>query len=196
MSLPVILWDVDDVLNRLTEIWFDTSARKFNPPFAYGALTQNPPHELLKISKRDYLDSLDDCREHFLYREPPRPEVMTFFHTSGQLFRHVALSAVPAVFMGRSAEWIFRYFGAWIQTVCFIPSARENFPVASMSFDSKSEAAASFGGILVDDSPANVADVLNNGGNALLFPAPWNSARDLPVFQLLNSLMQKEGQRL
>lgn len=193
MSLPVILWDVDDVLNRLTEIWLDTSARKFNPAVAYGELTRNPPHELLKISKQEYLDSLDDCRERFLYREPPRAEIMAFFQTSGRFFRHVALSAVPAAFMGRSAEWIFRYFGAWIQAVCFIPSPRENFPIASMSFNSKPEAAASFGGVLIDDSCANVSGVLESGGEARLFPAPWNPARDLPVVQLLNSLMQKEG---
>ncbi len=193
MTLPLILWDIDDVLNRLTMIWLETSAKKFTVRIPYDELTENPPHELLNISKEDYLESLDDCRSRFLYAEPPKTEIMLFFRTFGHHFRHLALSSVPAAFMGRSSEWVFRYFGSWIQSVCFIPSPRNNDPVFTTLFRSKGEAAAAFGGILVDDSPANIASANESGSEAILFPAPWNPARRVPVSHILNSLLKKTG---
>ena len=45
---------------------------------------------------------------------------------------------------------------------------------------------------LIDDSPHNVEEVRKHGGNALLFPAPWNSAKDIPVDDFLQQLKDLE----
>ena len=110
---PILLWDIDDVLNGFMRLWFD---RFFSSgELAYEDLAVNPPHELLGITRERYLETLDSCRPD-LYTKGPRPEVRRFFERHGREFRHAALSAVPMRFAPDSAQWLLRHFGAWIQS--------------------------------------------------------------------------------
>ena len=92
----LLLWDIDDVLNRFMQLCF--SRFPAEKKLDYGDLTVNPPHELLGITKEQYLATLDSCRPE-LYKERPRPEIRLFFERHGHRFRHAALStAVSPVF--------------------------------------------------------------------------------------------------
>ena len=62
--MKTIIWDVDDVLNDLMRAWFEDYAalNGTHTHITYDRLTSNPPHELLGISRMEYLESLDKFR--------------------------------------------------------------------------------------------------------------------------------------
>jgi hypothetical protein len=180
-----IAWDVDDVLNNLTEAWLTEN----HPEAAYEALVTNPPLEPLRLERGDYLASLDRFRATRFDALLPNAEVLAWFREHGHRARHVALSAVPRRFAPVSAEWTLTHFGDWIRTFSFIPSPRPDdaFP----PYDPEKGAflaRTDFADALVDDNEKNILDARRLGLADLLFPQPWNSARDTPARDLLNSL--------
>ena len=180
----LLVWDIDDVLNLLME-QFAVSQH-----ISVGDLTENPPHKILQISKEEYLSKLDSVRMSGFYDLPPRPETMAFFEEHGDEFCHVALSAVPLRFMEDSSAWVLHHFGAWIQSVFFIPSKRQDRRICSQLFSSKADVMLALGpdAVLIDDSPQNVESVREAGGKSLLFPAPWNDRRDLSTEKFFSRL--------
>jgi len=185
----LLVWDIDDVLNRFMFLCLGRFPAKRS--LRYEDLSVMPPYELLGISKEQYLDTLDSCRP-VLYKEAPRPEVMRFFERHGSDFQHIALSAAPIKFAPDSAQWLLRHFGCWIQSCIFIPSPRPDVIVRSQRFRSKGEALLSLGGtpVLIDDSPLNIADARKCGCRTMTFPAPWNENRNVPVNDFLNELIK------
>jgi len=182
-----IAWDVDDVLNNLTEAWLAAS----HPDADYRALTANPPLEPLGLERDAYLASLDHFRATRFASLRPHAEVLAWFREHGHRARHVALSAVPRRFAPVSAEWTLAHFGDWIRTYSFIPSPRPDdaFP----AYDTAKGAFLARTGLadaLVDDSEANIREARSLGLAALIFPQPWNSARATPVRDLLDRLTQ------
>ena len=187
MPKTLLVWDIDDVLNRfMFHCLLRFPSRKH---LKYEELTVMPPYGLLEITEAQYLATLDSCRPD-LYKEGPRPEVLRFFERYGADFNHIALSAAPVQFMPHSAEWLLKHFGLWFQSCIFIPSKRPRITVLSQRFKSKGEALASLGdnAVLIDDSPLNTADAQKQGCRAMLFPAPWNENRDMPIDDFLNEL--------
>ncbi|MBR3708800.1 MAG: hypothetical protein IKM17_07310 [Lentisphaeria bacterium] len=186
----LLIWDVDDVLNTLMQQYAACGFPENSKKLSYGELTENPPHDLLGISKEDYLASLDRVRACGFYDLPPRPEVMAFFAECGHLFDHIVLSAVPLRFMEKSSAWVLHYFGEWIQNCLFIPSPRPDCCVKSQMFSSKAEAVGFFGprAVLIDDAVKNVEETLSSGGRAVYFPAPWNRERNTDADVFLTSL--------
>jgi hypothetical protein len=182
-----IAWDVDDVLNNLTEAWLSTQP---DPP-AYRSLTHNPPADLLGLSLDDYRASLDRVRATRFAELAPNPDVLAWFRQHGHLARHVALSAVPRAFASVSAAWTLTHFGDWIRSFTFIPSARthDTHPAYDTT---KGQFLARCGGIhvLVEDSEANANAARQLGLAVCLFPQPWNSAKDASVHDLLSRLTQ------
>lgn len=182
-----IAWDVDDVLNNLTEAWLTDNY----PEAAYRALVTNPPLEPLRLERVDYLSSLDRFRATRFAALRPNDEVLAWFREHGHRARHVALSAVPRRFAPVSAEWTLAHFGDWIRTFAFIPSPRPDdaFPL----YDPEKGtflARTDFTDALVDDNEKNVQDAHRLGLKGLLFPQPWNSARDTSAKALLQRLTQ------
>ncbi len=57
--MRTIVWDVDDVLNNLTEHWL-AGWQAGHAGFAldYREITRNPPHELFGLTFEAYLESL------------------------------------------------------------------------------------------------------------------------------------------
>ena len=186
---PILVWDIDDVLNRF--MFHCLHRFPTDKQLKYEDLAVMPPYGLLGISKEQYLATLDSCRPD-LYKEGPRPEIMRFFERHGADFHHVALSAAPVRFAPDSAQWLLRHFGRWIQSCIFIPSPRPGVTVQSQRFRSKGEALLSLGAnaALIDDSPLNTADAEKNGCRTMLFPAPWNENRNMPVEDFLNELIK------
>lgn len=177
-TMLTIAWDVDDVLNDLTRrwlAWFRKRAKSELPD--YDDLIANPPHELLDITRDEYLGYLDEFRLTDAARgQHPVPEVFAWFERNGDRYRHVALTATPLVTAPVSAEWVTRTFGRWIRTFHFVPSAREDDGLAT--YETKGEFLSWFGlaDVLVDDSPANLEGAREAGVDALAFPRPWNDA--------------------
>lgn len=176
--MKTIVWDVDDVLNDLMRSWLEQMWLVSNPHcrLRYGDLIENPPHRLLDVTLGEYQSSLDSFRRSGAGRQlSPSVEVVEWFRTYGDRFRHVALTATPLACAPVSAAWVAQHFGRWIRSFSFVPSAR-----AGQDIPAYDQSKADFlrwwsrADVLVDDSPANVDAARALGIEAILAPRPWN----------------------
>jgi hypothetical protein len=175
--MKTIIWDVDDVLNDLMRAWLEDWSSKSNAtPVEFDRLTRNPPHELLGISRNEYLASLDSFRLSTLIEElPPTPEVFDWFCRHGDKCHNVALTAAPLFAGHLSAEWLMRHFGCWVQSFNIVPSPRDGD--CSRQFHATKADFLRWWGkadMLVDDNEENIAGALSLGIRAVLVPKPWN----------------------
>lgn len=191
MKKRLLLWDIDDVLNDLERLCIETTAQRLKPGLKFENVKNNPPLPELECSLDQYREILDECRDKYLYEQLPRREVLEFFQKNGDSFRSMTLSSAPMALAPRSAEWVLRHFGSWIQGTVFVPSPRKTFTIGSPLFSSKAEAVTALGGILIDDMPINVEAVRKAGGEALYFPAPWNENKDLSLREFFDILTER-----
>jgi hypothetical protein len=190
--MRTIVWDVDDVLNNLTEHWL-ARWRTDHPKstLIYDAISKNPPHELFSISFETYLESLDQIRASVSAHDQliPNPRIMEWLIGHGHRYRHIALTARPAHTAGPAAAWVLNHFGAWIRSVAFVPMRK---PPGWPDYDLKKADYLhwlNLKAILVDDSATNIMEVKERGFEAMLYPQPWNrSTQSVP--ELLKELAQ------
>lgn len=186
---PLILWDIDDTLNRQIEIFMEHS------PLAAGKeyrdIKLKPQYLSFGCSREEYLAELDRCRREFIYDSEPRPEMLEFFREYGGSFRSLTLSAVPITIAPLSAAWVFRHFGQWIQGTIYVPSKRSSVQIVSHSFNTKAEAVTALNGVLVDDTADHLDLTREAGGRAYCFPAPWNENADMPISDFLQRLIDE-----
>jgi hypothetical protein len=176
--MKTVIWDVDDVLNDLMRAWFEEYATLSGADshVTYDRLTSNPPHELLGISRMEYLESLDKFRlSGMAEKMKPVAEISEWFCHYGHSCHNVALTAAPLSASPVSAEWVMRNFGRWIRSFNVVPSPRHGIETAQYHGD-KSDFLGWWGkaDILVDDSEENIAGAVSLGIRAVLFPRPWN----------------------
>ncbi len=181
MGLPVVAWDVDDVLNDLLAAWLaHWNAENLGRVRTWDIreITANPPHAVLGIPLEQYLQSLDAFRLAHAANLSPRTEVLRWFETHGERARHVAITSTSMVATPVSAAWVMRHFGRWIRAVLFVPALRKDKPHPLYDAN-KGELLARMGGadILVDDLPSNLAHAATKGIATLEWPCPWNSSR-------------------
>lgn len=180
LSMKIIAWDVDDVLNDLLQSWFEQKWLVENPgcKVRYGDITENPPTGPLNTSLEAYLSSLDEFRLSSMYQQmAPVKEVMDWFAVNGSNFRHIALTAVPRVAASASAQWVLRHFGSWIRTFHFVPPTREGEDIPEYDTDKgdflkwiqKVD-------VLVDDSVSNIEAAKSAGVKTVIMPRPWNNS--------------------
>jgi len=174
-----VAWDVDDVLNSLTREWFAEYEEKHKPGLTFAGLTANPPHDILNISKEEYLASLDSFRERHFTDLPPSRELLAWFEEHGHKFRHIALTATPLRFAGFSANWVMSHFGKWIRSFNFVPSPRPGTSYPDYD-DNKGAFLNRLGNVdvLIDDNESNTASAETFGIRTVLFPAPWNKYKN------------------
>lgn len=188
-DLPVIAWDVDDVLNDLSAEWLRDYRTNHPDMPEYDELSANPPTQLLAITHAEYLESLDCFREVHYPQLQPASSVLEWFQTHGACFRHIAVTAVPRRFASSSARWVLLHFGDWIRTFHFVPSARndDNSPVYD---ESKADYLNTLERVdfFVDDSERNVCLVEAIGIKGLVFPQPWNCNREFSIPQCLREI--------
>ena len=178
-SKPVVVWDVDDVLNELMREWFEDWWRPRNPACTrgYGDISANPPHGVLGISEAAYLASLDEFREARFAALKPHPEVLTWFTEHGHRAHHVALSAPPEAFAHASASWVIRTFGQWIRTYAFVPARRGRADVADPNVAKRDYLKwLGHGDVFLDDRADNVEGVRALGLKGIVLPQPWSSS--------------------
>jgi len=186
---PVIVWDVDDVLNNLTYEWFKEYRTAHPEAVTYEQLSSNPPCAEFQMELSVYLSSLDDFRRRRLAGLEPEPEVLTWFRLHGYKFRHAAMTAVPAKFAPLSAEWVLRYFGLWLRSFHFVPSTRPGEEM--IVYDaSKADFMSKIGRVdyFIDDNEENISDAAAQGINAMLFPRPWNSSSRMSASEFLKQI--------
>ncbi len=185
-----IAWDVDDVLNCLTREWFAEYKEKHKLSLRFADLASNPPHNILNISKKEYLDSLDSFRERCFMDLSPDRELLAWFEKNGDNFRHIALTATPFKFASLSASWTMRYFGKWIRSFNYVPSPRpdDSYP----AYDNNKGAFLNWLGnvdIFIDDNEANIKSAENFGIRNILFPAPWNKYKNYNEKDFIQSIL-------
>jgi len=191
-SMPTIAWDVDDVLNDLTFVWFNEDWLPAHPQCAVGweQLTENPCHETLGISLEAYLQALDRFRDSDMFPAlSPRAEIASWFVEHGPRWHHFALTAVPRRAAHRSAAWVFEHFGDWIRGLHFVPSRRAT-ERAPRYDESKAAYLQRIGpvNLFIDDNEQTVAAVKALGIRTLLFPRPWNGMRQESIGQFVRDL--------
>lgn len=185
-----IVWDIDDVLNDLTSLWFHTAWLPAHQgcQTAYRDLTENPPHRILGVERQEYLASLDAFRvSDAARRMTPNPEVLKWLQCHGHRFRHIALTARPLPSVPQLSEWLFRHFGSFVRLFAFVPARQqEGEPVYDAT---KAEFLhwVGKGDVLVDDSSENLAAARELGITGVLFPQPWNGC-SLGVAEVLQTL--------
>lgn len=187
-----LAWDVDDVLNDLMHAWLECQQqrRQICHALQYSDLTGNPPHDILGMSKSDYLDSLDAFRTEQYQQLKPVLPVLQWFETHGTKYRHVALTAVPFLAVPESASWVMTHFGQWIRTYHYIPSFRSACDIPEYD-RSKGDFLQWIQQVdcLIDDHEGHVKEAQALGIEAILFPRPWNAAKDDSVDTVLSRLV-------
>lgn len=176
-----LVWDVDDVLNTLTrrwfeDVWLDGGSSRPGAITQFAQLTRNPPHEILGITREEYLDSLDAYRACRYSALQPRQDILGWMARAGHRFRHLALTAVPLHAAAFSGEWVYRHWGRWIRGVHVVPSARKGMDAPRWD-SSKTDFLRWLGRddlALIDDHPDNLAEASEAGFRVLRVPQPWN----------------------
>ncbi|PIU41259.1 MAG: hypothetical protein COS99_06340 [Candidatus Omnitrophica bacterium CG07_land_8_20_14_0_80_42_15] len=178
--MKTIVWDVDDVLNDFMRRWFEDSWLPSHPgcKLRYADIAENPPHRLLGVSEKDYLDSLDKFRlSEAAVKMLPAPQVVEWFKANGGNFRHIALTARPIGAIPPVSEWVFRHFGIWIRTFHFVPSLRPGQQIPEYDHN-KCDYLRWLGkvDVLVDDNEKNIDEAGSLGIAGVLIKRPWNKS--------------------
>jgi hypothetical protein len=180
--MKTLAWDVDDVLNSLMRVWFEDFLRKNihkGIRTTYEQLSENPPHELLGMTPKQYLASLDEFRLSGRYeRLEPNSEILNWFNAYGHCCRHLALTAVPLAAAPISSAWVLKHFGKWIRTFHFVPSKRSEEAIP-MYDRSKADFIGWHGKIdvLIDDNPEHIEQAVQIGLQGILITQPWNTGK-------------------
>src|SRR2546426_2092834 len=173
-----LVWDVDDVLNRLMFDWFTAVWKPDHPDCSidYSDIRENPPHNLLGAPKSEYLSSLDAFRLSERGRAMrPNPLALDWLWRHGPSCRHMVLTARPLESAPHVSEWVFRHFGNYVRSVAVVPP-RLNPGVPEYD-RTKEDYLRWFGRaqILIDDCPDAIQAAKRLGMRGLLYPQPWNT---------------------
>ena len=181
VRLPLIAWDVDDVMNDLLRRWFEDRWLPTHPEcnLKYEHIVENPPHNQLGVPLGDYLQSLDEYRmEKYLALEP-NPILLKWFETNGAAFRHIVVTAVPLLTASLSAKWVFQHFGQWIRGFFLAPSPRAEalfpgYPANKRDiFETWIQP-----DLFIDDSSSNVQQARDCHIESILLKMPWSASGD------------------
>jgi hypothetical protein len=176
--MKTIIWDIDDVLNDLTQQWLMKSWLPTHPEctLKFEDLTENPPHRLLGTTKEEYLASLDAFRlSPQAHAMVPDAHLIIWFRANGNRFRHIALTARPRKTVSPAIDWMLRHFGEWFQTFSYVPAARPG--EAPGHPDTHKAGFLSWLGKIdyfIDDNTENVNAARQLGIAAFQVTQPWN----------------------
>jgi hypothetical protein len=175
-----IAWDMDDVLNNLVWAWFHGEWLPSHPDcrLRYQDLVENPPHRILGIGQREFLELIDAFRESEKAANlTPNREILDWLAAYGARCLHVVLTARPTGSLPQMSHWLFRHFGSYVRALGVVPVRLK--PDEPAYHKSKGEFLAWFGNVdvMVDDSEENLRSTEASGVRGIVFPQPWNSSR-------------------
>lgn len=190
MIRGTICWDVDDVLTNSMEKWLDSYYNLFfsKHPIKYKELIQNPPHEILKISKEDYLKNLDNWRLAYYNKNTVNPEIMAWFDNHGCKYHHIALTSEPIECVPIVSKWIFENLGTWIRTFSCIPSSRLNINIPVLDATKAEFCKRMNIDVFIDDMPKNYIEAKELDIKSFLVKQPWNEGQ--PIQDILKELTE------
>jgi hypothetical protein len=194
--MKTIVWDIDDVMNDLTRAWFETAWLPGHREcrLTYDELKVNPPHEQLGIQKAEYLASLDRFRVSAGAAGcAPDPMLQAWFAANGDRFRHVALTARPQHTITPAVGWLMTHFGAWFQTIGFVPSDRPG-QNSNQADRTKGDYLAwlAHAEVFIDDLAENCRAAERLGIQSFLRAQPWNDSR-MSLKDILERLTECPG---
>jgi hypothetical protein len=173
--MVTIVWDIDDVLNELTEEWIDS----INHPSVFSKEQLKSPdfHSVLGWSQSEYLQSIDTFRLTSFVDLEPNASIQKFMSDNSHVV-HLVLTATPLLSAHISAEWTFRNFGKWVDGFLLAPSSRPTISSTRRSkYDHLARLVSSRDVVLcIDDHPSNIAAALSAGAAPILWPQPWNGS--------------------
>jgi hypothetical protein len=155
----------------------------------YHELKTNPPHELLGVSKEEYLASLDRFRlSPDAASRAPDNALVDWFRAHGDQYRHIALTARARETVCPVLQWLLGHFGEWFQTFGFVPSKRPG-QSSGQPDRGKGDYLAWLGkaDFFIDDSPDNCLAAEKLGIGSFLVAQPWNESR-LTIRDILKRL--------
>ena len=175
-----IAWDVDDVLNNLTECWLKYYNSNNNTSFDYNDITKNPPHEILNISFEKYIESLDEFRmSEYAQQLVPNQDILDFMDKHKDRFNHIALTATSAHTAYNSSYWVLKNFYKYVFSYNVVPAKRDYLTYSNYSDKKSFLQQHSDVKILIDDSIKNVEDANSIGVKAYLLKRPWNEGMEI-----------------
>lgn len=180
--MKTIAWDCDDVLNDLMKDWSMYWRLSRGVILDYSEIVENPPHNVLGVSKEDYLFSLDKFRMTRYHKLLPNLQVLDWFKEKGHLYHHIVLTSVPIHCAEISAKWVLHNFGEWIRSFNFIPSYREqcsNIPIYHKSKNEWLRKNKENVDIFIEDNTKNWRDSVDLGIESYLVKQPWNEGVDI-----------------
>jgi len=176
-AFPLLIWDVDDVLNQLMGAWLKYWNHENNSNFVLKDIKENPPNKILGISREIYFNSLDEFRNTEAGKSVQEDStVKNWFNNHGNKYNHMACTARPIETMPNQSWWIYQNYGQWIHTIHAAGTYRE------LETDYRTVSKADFISwidqkvIFIDDSEENINAVSATGSDTILYPQPWNGA--------------------
>lgn len=177
--MKTICWDCDDVLNHLMEEWLTDYKISTGIIIDYSNIIENPPYNILDISKKDYLNSLDKFRQTKFDALMPNICIYDWFKKNGYKYNHIVLTSTPLHCAYISVEWIIYHFGEWIRSFNFIPSYRKG-DKENNYFKTKQEFILNnYVDIFIDDNPKNHEGLEELDIKCFMPKQPWNEGQEI-----------------
>lgn len=172
---PIIIWDVDDVLNRLMYSWLKHLNQEMGLKFKLNDINENPPHRILGITRDDYFISLDIFRNSEAGKQVQANNTLkNWFKKYGHRYNHMACTARPINTMPNQAWWVFHHFGRWIHTVHSSHTSRDMMKNRRKNTKAEFISVINKKVLFIDDLEENINDVSKTGADTILYPHPWN----------------------
>ena len=188
---PIIIWDVDDVLNCFMESWLKHWNSKNDEDVDFFEITKNPPNKILGVSDNAYFNSLDNFRNSDKGKTVKvNSSIKNWFLINGDKFNHIACTARPISTMANQSHWIYYHYGKWIRTIHASNAQRNDNKIDNGVTKAEFIKWIKKPILFIDDSEENINSVSKIGADTLLFPQPWNKV-NLSIDDFLNKLNTK-----
>jgi hypothetical protein len=187
-----IVWDIDSVLNNFEEEWFlyykSINHEKYKNLF-FNDIVDNPPHNILGITKEEYLESLNYFRKYCMHTVKPNMSVLDWLNVYGSKINSSVLTSALYPSLEESAYWLFSNYKRYIRSYTVIPSYinKENaiiYDETKLDFLKKTRNVD----IFIDDNEKTINSVKEFLPHIKVFcpKQPWNNG--VKIETILNDL--------
>lgn len=170
--------DIDDTLNNLMQVWLLHYNLQRGTLFKFEDLKVNPPHEILGITKKDYINNLDKFKINYYNKVIVNKKFWWWFDINGTKANFIAITSTSMETVSESSKWLFNCFGEWIRNYVVIPNHTDKYHEYKY-FQSKAQWMDWFGkvDIYIDDNEKSIKQVneICPKVKTICIKQPWNS---------------------